>query len=85
MRWLVSSEDGAKEGTAGGEDHFVGLQLLILAGNGDIEKLLLVPDVSECRADISFKIVPTKTKLFGISHCCSILGSRSESDSHFPE
>ena len=45
MRWLVSSEDGAKEGTAGGEDHFVGLQLLILAGNGDIEKLLLVPEI----------------------------------------
>jgi len=57
--WLVSSQDGAKEWTAGGEDHFVGLQLLILAGNGDIEKFLLVPDVSECRADISFKIVPT--------------------------
>jgi len=70
MRWLVSSEDGAKEGTAGGEDHFVGLQLLILAGNGDIEKLLLVPDVSECRADISFKIVPTKTKLFRVGHSC---------------
>ena len=45
MHGLVSSEDGAKEGTAGGEDHFVGLQLLILAGNGDIEKLLLVPEI----------------------------------------
>ena len=80
---MSESEDGAKEGTAGRKDHFVGLQLFILAGNGDIEKLLLVPDVSEYQADISFKIVPRKTKLFRIGHCCSFLGALSESDSHF--
>ena len=32
---------------------------------------------------LSFKIVPRKTKLFRIGHCCSLLGTLSESDTHF--
>ena len=60
----VFPEHSAEEGRAGGEDHLVRLQLLLVAGQRDIEEVLVLPQFTECTADVALKVVPTEAKLF---------------------
>ena len=62
---LVPSQDGSEEGGAGGEDHFVGGELLLaLACQRHVEEILIVPDLSEGNTDVSLKVIPLQTELF---------------------
>ena len=45
----VPPEHCLKEGGAGGEDDLVGLQLVIFAGEGDIEEILVFTKLLESR------------------------------------
>ena len=67
-------QDGAKEGRARGEDHFVSLDLVFIADKSDVEEVFLFSELSECNADVGFEIVPPQTKLL-ICHlqCLSFL------------
>ena len=48
----IPAEDRPKEGTAGGEDDFVGLDLFVIAGKSDVEEVLVVPKLAERCGDI---------------------------------
>ena len=50
----------SEEGGAGGEDHFVGGDLLLAlpAGQRHVEEVLVLPDFSESQADVALKIIP---------------------------
>lgn len=56
----------SEEGGAGGEDHFVGGDLLLAfpASQRHVEEVLVLPDLSEGQADVAFKIIPLQTELF---------------------
>ena len=56
----------SEEGGAGGEDHFVGGDLLLAfpTSQCDVEEVLIIPDLSEGQADVAFKIIPLQTELF---------------------
>ena len=43
----VSPKDSAEEGGAGTEDHLVGLQLLVLTGQGDIKEVFVFTQLTE--------------------------------------
>ena len=43
----VASEHASEEGRAGREDDFVGLDLLIIAGQGHVEEVLVIPKLAE--------------------------------------
>ena len=64
----VASEDGSEEGRARREDDFVGLDLLVIAGKGHVEKVLVFSQLSEGHTDVAFKVVPPQTKLFCTPH-----------------
>jgi len=64
----VPAEDRPKEGTAGGEDHFVGLDLFVIAGKGHVEEVLVLSQLSEGHTDVAFKIIPPQTKLLCTPH-----------------
>ena len=40
------------------------LQLLILTGQGDVEEVLVLPELPEGPADIRLEIIPPQTELF---------------------
>ena len=48
----IPAEDRPKEGTACREDDFVGLDLFVVAGKGDVEEVLVVPKLTERCGDI---------------------------------
>ena len=48
----IPAEDRPKEGTACGEDDFVGLDLFVIAGKSDVEEVLVVPKLAERCGDI---------------------------------
>merc|ERR1719180_267729 len=64
----VASKDGSEEWRAGGEDDFVSLYLLIIAGKGHVKKVLVFSQLSEGDTDVAFKVVPPQTKLFCTPH-----------------
>ena len=66
MLVLVSPENRFEEGRAGGEYHLVGEQLVIVAGEGNVEKIFVISKLLERSTDVGFKVVPTQTKLV----CC---------------
>ena len=70
----ISLQDGTKEGRAGGEDHFVGLDLVFVADKSDVEEVFLFPELSKCHTDVGFEFCPPQTKLL-ICHlqCLSFL------------
>lgn len=48
---------------ARGEDNLVRLETPTIAGEGDINKVLVIPEGLELAGDISLKVVPTQAKL----------------------
>ena len=44
----IPPQDGAEEGRAGTQDYLVGLKLLILTGQGDVEEVFVFAQLSEC-------------------------------------
>ena len=54
----VTPEHGAEEGAAGGEDDFVGVDLIIVACEGHVEKVFIIPQFSKSPADVRLKVVP---------------------------
>ena len=65
MLVLVPPENVAEEGRACGQDDLVcGHLLVILARKRHVEKVLIVPDLSERRTDVALEIVPFQTELF---------------------
>ena len=60
----IPAEDRFEEGTAGGEDDFVGLDLFVVAGKGDVEEVLVVPKLAKSQTDIVLKVVPAQAELF---------------------
>ena len=43
----IASEDGSEEGRACGEDDFVGLDLFVIAGKGDVKEVLVFAKLTE--------------------------------------
>ena len=64
----VTPEHGAEEGAAGGEDDFVGVDLIIVACEGHVEKVFIISQFSKSPADVRLKVVPLEAELFG-AHC----------------
>ena len=60
----IPAEDRPKEGTACGEDDFVGLDLFVIAGKSDVEEVLVVPKLAERCGDVRLEIVPPQAELF---------------------
>ena len=67
----VSLEDTPEEGTAGTQDHFVGLQLVVFTGKSHIKEVFILPQLTEGTADVAFKVIPPKAKLLSwiVGHC----------------
>ena len=63
MLVLVSPENRFEEGGTGGEYHLVGEQLVIVAGEGNVEKIFVISKLLERSTNVGFKVVPTQTKL----------------------
>ena len=64
----ILSQDISEPGRAGGEDHFVGLDLFVIAGKGHVEEVLVLSQLSEGHTDVAFKIIPPQTKLLCTPH-----------------
>lgn len=64
----VLPKNTSEEGRASRQDDFVGLNLTVAYGQGDIKEVFFFPDFSEGDADVAFEVVPTKTKLLAGSH-----------------
>ena len=60
----VGPQHTTEEGTAGGDDDLVGLDLLIITGESHVEKVFIITELLEGTADIFLKIVPFQTELF---------------------
>ena len=60
----ILSQDISEPGRAGGEDHFVGLHLVVVTRQSDIKEILFFAQFSECNAYVGFKVVPPKAELF---------------------
>ena len=73
----ISFEDRPKEWAAGGEDNFVGLQLVSLTGQCHVKKVFVVPQLSEGRAHIALELVPLEAELLPAPRApsCRHLGS----------
>ena len=56
-----------EEGGAGGEDHLVGGDLLLAfsARQRHVKEVLVLPDLPEGHADVTFEIIPLQTELLG--------------------
>ena len=53
----VASQHGAEEGGAGRQDDFVGLQLLVVAGEGHVEEVFVLTQLPKCTTEnVSFEI-----------------------------
>lgn len=72
----VAPQDCFEERRAGGQDDPVGLQLVVLAGQRDVEELLLLANVAKGGAYVSLKVVPLETELFR-GHCGWLICRRS--------
>jgi len=55
-------------GTAGAEDHLVGLGVLSLGGDGDVTEGLLVSQMLEGSHHVGLEVVPSQTKLLIVRH-----------------
>ena len=52
----VASQHGAEEGGAGRQDDFVGLQLLVVAGQGHVEEVFVLTQLPKCTTEnVSFE------------------------------
>ena len=60
----VAAENASEEWGAGREDDFVCLDLLIIAGEGDVKEVLVIPQFTEGKANVAFKVIPAKAELF---------------------
>ena len=58
MLMWISAEEILEERTAGGEDDFVGLDLVILTGKSHVKEVPIVPQLPECYTHIGLKIIP---------------------------
>ena len=47
----VASQHGAEEGRAGRQDDFVGLQLLVVAGQGHVEEVFVLSQLPKCTTE----------------------------------
>ena len=61
----VPPENGPEEGGAGREDHFMRLDLVVVTGEGDVEKVFILAEFAEGAGDVRLEVVPTKTELLG--------------------
>ena len=60
----ASLENSFEEAAAGTEDHFVSLDVFVVAGDGDVQQVGLAPQLSEGGADVTLKIVPSQAEFF---------------------
>ena len=52
----VASQQGAEEGRAGGQDDFVGLQLLVVAGQDHVDEVFVLTLLPKCTTEnVSFE------------------------------
>ena len=61
----MSFQQFLEEGATGRKDHFVGLDALILTGQGDISKVIVSSEFSEGDLHYVLEIIPLQAKLFG--------------------
>jgi hypothetical protein len=60
----VSKKNIPEEWTACAEDDFMGIYLVIIhSGQGNISKVLIFPQLSECVGDTGFKVIPGEADL----------------------
>ena len=71
---LVTPQHILKKWTTGTENNFVCLQLFVITSESNVKELLLIPDVSKSRTNVSLKIIPAETELLR-SHFKSGAGS----------
>ena len=60
----VPSQHRAEEGGAGGQDHLVRLDLLILTGQGHVKEVFVLPQLTEGCGNVRLKIIPPETEFF---------------------
>ena len=59
----ILPEHTSEERRAGGEYDLVGEQLVIVAGESNVEKIFVISKLLERSTNVGFKVVPTQTKL----------------------
>ena len=68
----VAPQHAAKEGRAGGQDDLVGQQLIpIIAGQRNVEEVLVVAQLAKCAADVRLEVVPPEAELLCRAHDCA--------------
>ena len=60
----MSFEQLLEEGTASRQNHFVGLDALIFAGQGDIGEVGVSSEISKRHLNQALEIIPLQAKLF---------------------
>ena len=63
MTVWISFEDRPEERRASGEDDFVSLQLVPLTGQCYVEKVFVVPELSEGGAYVALELVPLEAEI----------------------
>lgn len=59
----IGFEKFPEVGTAGGEDDLVGGEAAAVAGEGDVDEVLLVPEMPKGREDAGVEVVPAQRVL----------------------
>ena len=75
MIMLVSLEQSLEERRTGRENELVSLNLLILASDCHVEKILVLPQLFESLTDVFLKVIPLETKLIPRAHGLALSSS----------
>ena len=70
----VLPEDIAEEGAAGGDDHLVSFDLIVITGQSYVEKVFLVPELPKGPTDVGLEVVPLQAE-FLRAHGLSLVSS----------
>ena len=61
--WILP-QHAPEEGAAGGQNHLVGLHLVIITSKSYVKEVFVVSQFSEGNTDVALKVIPTETELF---------------------
>ena len=59
----ILPEDVAEEWAAGGDDHLVSFNLVVITGKSYVEKVLLIPELPKGPADVGLEVIPLEAEL----------------------
>jgi len=64
----IAAEDIPEEWRAGAQDHFVCLDLTVITGESNIEKVFLFPEFSKSDTNVRLKVVPAEAEFLRGAH-----------------